>query len=120
MKRESKEIYQALTGSIEIVTNELTGEPATIPPAVLLNMFNTGAIPLLSAPPTDDRRWCRHALNGDAAGGATCRELRDGGAWCALNGAERRSPCVFAEAEGAAVWVEIRDYVAYLERTGRR
>jgi hypothetical protein len=123
MKQEARQNrYNSLTGdSIEIVVNKKTDpatgkktdEPAThIPPDVLLSMFYSGAIPLLEAPPTDERRWCRHAINGDPAGGATCRELRDGGAWCALNGIEAREPCVFSEPDDAPIWAAIREYRA--------
>lgn len=116
------------TGQIGVVIGP-DGQPATpIPPAVLLNMVNSGQIPVIGSISAgdqmvhvwdlhlmDERAYCTRAIEGDTAGGAGCPCLisePDTRPYCSLNGRERRDPCVFDEPDDAPVWAEIREYVA--------
>src|SRR5262245_40599655 len=107
------------TGQLEIVENG--GE--TISAVELLALIKTNQIPLISLGACDERRWCRHVLANDAAGAASCGELRNGAGimpWCALNGAERRSPCAFDEAADSPLWQKVQLYLDGLPEEVRR
>ena len=116
MRRESRPTLTALdleTGQLEIVENG----GLMISTTALLTALQTRRIPLIDPPRLDERRFCRHAIDGDPASEVlACPCLQGPGLWCSLNGSELRSPCVFLEPQDAPVWVEIR---AYAERWGR-
>lgn len=114
MKRESLSnngIAWDETGQLGAITGP-DGQPVSaIPPAVLLNMINTGQIPVLEIKWGDERPWCKYAHDGDAAGAARCNCLvSEPGSrpWCGLNGRDRKSPCLFDEPDDHPVWQEIR------------
>lgn len=94
-----------------------------VPDAVLANQVRTGQIPERQVHWADERQWCRYALDNDAAGASTCPQLcsrRGQRPYCALNGAERRSPCAFDEPDDAPVWQRIRRYLASLAEMDAR
>jgi hypothetical protein len=137
MKRESGPTLTALDlGQLEIIEDRGIYMSTT----ALLTALQTRRIPLIDPPRLDERRFCRHAIDGAPASEVlacpclqgpdtpTPKHLRSGskedrvqadpkGLWCSLNGSELRSPCVFLEPPDAPVWVEIR---AYAERWGLR
>lgn len=78
-------------------------------------------IPLLRAVKwADERICCGYARRSDIEGAPACPSLYrgdDGGTWCALNGREQKSPCVFAEPENSVIWQRIRAQIKFSERS---
>lgn len=120
MKRESTITARDLkAGQLEIIESD----GIYMSTAALLTAIKTRLIPLIDPPRFDERRLCKHAIDGDPASevlACPClmgtpsahpqaqSDLR--GLWCSLNGSELRSPCVFLEPQDAPVWREIREY----------
>jgi hypothetical protein len=67
-------------------------------------------IPVVAVKWTDERRWCKRALECSPKGACGCAnyasDTPDTAAWCALNGDGAKTPCVF-DVTGDPIWDKI-------------
>lgn len=108
-----KRAHTAIKGEIEVIMNNDAPALDALELAILQRQLEAGVIPLIEVTLADERVWCRHVLAGDAAGAATCDQLRGGR--CALVGDRG---CAFDEPDDAPVWQKVAAYKESVRKLG--